>query len=79
MEAPSMGRVTRMPNLKDFALNMINGNPNVANNPNAQEFLNVIRNGDDVRGKQIAQNLCDSYGLTTDQAVQQAKRFFGLP
>ena len=74
-----MGRAIRMPNLKDFALNMINGNPNVANNPNAQEFLNVIRNGDDVRGKQIAQNLCDSYGLTTDQAVQQAKRFFGLP
>lgn len=79
MEAPSMGRVTRMLNLKDFALNMINGNPNVVNNPNAQEFLNVIRNNDDVRGKQIAQNLCDSYGLTTDQAVQQAKRFFGLP
>lgn len=74
-----MGRVTRMLNLKDFALNMINGNPNVVNNPNAQEFLNVIRNNDDVRGKQIAQNLCDSYGLTTDQAVQQAKRFFGLP
>lgn len=74
-----MGRVTRMPNLKDFALNMINENPNVVNNPNAKEFLNVIRNNDDVRGKQIAQNLCDSYGLTTDQAVQQAKRFFGLP
>lgn len=79
MEALSMGRVIRMPNLKDFALNMINGNPNVANNPNAQEFLNVIRNNDDVRGKQIAKNLCDSYGLTTDQAIQQAKRFFGLP
>ena len=74
-----MGRVTRMPSLKDFALNMINGNPQIANNPNAKEFLNVIRNNDDVRGKQIAQNLCDSYGLTTDQAVQQAKRFFGLP
>ena len=68
-----------MPSLKDFALNMINGNPQIANNPNAQEFLNVIRNGDDARGRQIAQNLCNSYGLTTDQAVQQAKRFFGLP
>ena len=52
-----MGRVIRMLNLKDFALNMIDGNPNVANNPNAQEFLNVIRNNDDVRGKQIAKNL----------------------
>ena len=74
-----MGRVTRMPSLKDFALNMINGNPNVANNPNAQEFLNVIRNNDDVRGRQIAQNLCDSYGISPEQAVQQAKRFFNLP
>lgn len=68
-----------MQNLKDFALNMINGNPQIANNPNAREFLNVIRNNDDARGRQIAQNLCDSYGITPDQAVQQAKQFFNLP
>lgn len=68
-----------MPSLKDFALNMINSNPQIANNPNAREFLNVIRNGDDARGRQIAQNLCDSYGITPDQAVQQAKQFFNLP
>lgn len=68
-----------MPSLKDFALNMIDGNPQIANNPNAREFLNVIRNGDDARGRQIAQNLCDSYGITPDQAVQQAKQFFNLP
>ena len=68
-----------MPSLKDFALNMIDGNPQIANNPNAREFLNVIRNNDDARGRQIAQNLCDSYSITPDQAVQQAKRFFNLP
>lgn len=68
-----------MQSLKDFALNMIDGNPQIANNPNAREFLNVIRNGDDARGRQIAQNLCDSYGITPDQAVQQAKQFFNLP
>lgn len=67
-----------IPNIKDVAMNMIRNNPNVANNPNAQEFINVIQNGDSEKGKQIAQNLCNTYGVTPDQAMQQAKRFFNL-
>lgn len=67
-----------IPNIKDVAMNMIRNNPNVANNPNAQEFINVIQNGDSEKGKQIAQNLCNTYGVTPDQATKQAKRFFNL-
>ena len=67
-----------IPNIKDVAMNMIRNNPNVANNPNAQEFINVIQNGDSEKGKQIAQNLCNTYGVTPDQAMTQAKRFFNL-
>ena len=66
-------------NLKDFAVSLIGQNPQVANNPNAQEMIRAIQNGDNVKGEQIARNLCDSYGITPDQAVQQAKRFFNLP
>ena len=66
-------------NLKDFAVNLINQNPQITNNPNAQGMLQAIQNGDNAKGEQIARNLCDSYGITPDQAVQQAKRFFNLP
>lgn len=68
-----------MPNLKDFALGYIRQNPNVANNPNAQGMLNVIESGDSAKGEQIARNLCQTYGITPEQAIQQAKQFFGLP
>lgn len=66
-------------NLKDFAVNLINKNPQIANNPNAKGMLQAIQNGDNAKGEQIARNLCNSYGITPDQAVQQAKRFFNLP
>lgn len=68
-----------MPTIKDFALGLLGKNPNVANNPNAQHFIQVIKEGDSSEGEQIAQNLCDSYGVTKEQAIQEAKRFFGLP
>ena len=35
-----------IPNMRDMALNLLMQNPNVANNPNAQEFIQVIQNGD---------------------------------
>lgn len=67
------------PNPRDLAMNMIRNNPNVANNPNAQEFINVIQSGDTAKGQQIAQNLCNTYGVTPEEAMQQAKQFFKLP
>lgn len=67
-----------MMDMRDFALNMISRNPNVANNPNTQEFINVIRSGDEERGKQIAVNICQNMGLTQEEAIGEAKKFFGL-
>lgn len=68
-----------MTNMRDFALNLIGRNPQIANNPNAKELLNVIQNGDQAKGTQIAQNLCSTYGMTPEQAVNQAKKFFNIP
>lgn len=68
-----------MTNMRDFALNLIGRNPQIANNPNAKELLNVIQNGDQAKGTQIAQNLCNTYGVTPEQAVNQAKNFFNIP
>ena len=68
-----------VPNMRDMALNLLMQNPNVANNPNAQEFIQVIQNGDSVKGEQIAQNLCDTYGMSKEDAIRNAKSFFHLP
>lgn len=68
-----------MTNMRDFALNLIGRNPQIANNPNAKELLNVIQNGNQAKGMQIAQNLCNTYGVTPEQAVNQAKNFFNIP
>lgn len=66
-------------NMRDMALNLLAQNPNIVNNPNAQEFIQVIQNGDSVKGAQIAQNLCDTYGISKEDAIKNAKSFFHLP
>lgn len=53
-------------------------NPSIANNPNAQNYLNVIQNNDRTKGEEIANNLCQTMGVTKEQAIAQAKAFFGL-
>lgn len=67
------------PNLMQFALNMIQRNPNIANNPQAQTMLQVLQSGDAQKGQQIAQNLCQTYGISPEQAVNQAASFFHIP
>lgn len=67
-----------MNTIKDFALNIICNNPNIANNPNAQQMIDVIRRGDAAQGEQIANNLCQTYGISRDQAIQQARSLFHI-
>lgn len=68
-----------MNSLMQFAMSMINRNPAIQNNPQARELISVIQSGDSTRGEQIAQNLCNTYGVTKEDAIAQAKRYFGLP
>lgn len=67
-----------MMNLQQLAMNLIRNNPNVANNPQAQEMLKVIQNGDSQRGQMIAENLCKTYGITKEDALSKAKQFFHI-
>lgn len=59
-----------------LVMHLIRNNPQIANNPNAQEMLNTIQSGDSQKGQQIAKNLCQTYGITPEQALQRAKQFF---
>lgn len=60
----------------NFAMQMLKQNPSIANNSNAQNMINVLQNGSPQEQEELAKNLCQSYGITPEQAVQQAKSFF---
>lgn len=65
-------------NIMGLALDIIQKNPALANNPNAREMIEVIRNGDATKGQQIAQNICNTYGVKLEDAISQARSFFHI-
>lgn len=65
-------------NLRDMALGIIGRSPQVTSNPNAQHMLDVIQRGDRSEGERIARNLCQSYGVTPERALEQARGFFRI-
>lgn len=65
-------------NPMQFAMKMLQRNPQVMNNPQAQGLMEVIQSGDTAKGKQMAENLCKTYGVTPDQALEEARKFFHI-
>ena len=56
--------------------NIIESNPNIKNNPLAQNAMKMYQNGD-TRGLQnMAENMCKERGITVDQAKQQVMGMF---
>lgn len=49
--------------------------PRIANNPQAQEIIQVLQSGDAQRGAQLAQNYCQSFGVNPMQVAQQAQQY----
>ena len=62
----------------EFALMQLEKRPDVAGNPIAREWLEVVRSGDAKKGEEIARNLCENRGVTVEQALEEAKGFFKL-
>lgn len=62
-----------------FAMQMIQNNPQVMNNPMAKEYLQIIQNGDSAKGQEVANNILKTYGMTKEQALGQAAQFFHIP
>lgn len=56
--------------------NIIERNPNIQNNPLAQNAIKMYQNRD-TRGLQnMAENMCKERGITVDQAKQQVMSMF---
>lgn len=55
---------------------MLQRNPNIQNNPQAQQYIQVLMSGDAQKGRELAQNICGSFKITPEEGVQQAQQFF---
>ncbi len=68
-----------MPDLKQFALNMLQNNPAVAASPLGQQAMQIFQNGDTAKGQEMASNILNSYGLTKEQAMKDISQKLNIP
>lgn len=59
-----------------FLQSQLRNNPNIANNPQAQNYIRILQSGNAQAGQQIAENLLKTYGMTKDQGMNQVRQFF---
>lgn len=59
-----------------FLQAQLRNNPNIANNPQAQNYIQILQSGNAQAGQQIAENLLKTYGMTKDQGMNQVRQFF---
>lgn len=69
-----------MSNFVDQALNAFisraNGGQNIT--PTQQAYIDTIKSGNSSKGEEIAMNLCNSMGMSKEQAIAQARNFFHI-
>lgn len=53
--------------------------PEIASNHMAASWLKTIKSGNKEEIEKLARNLCGSRGVTVEQTISDAKRFFGVP
>lgn len=63
---------------KEILMEFLKKNPNVANNPQMQSYIDALNSGDQQRIKELGMNICNSFGVTPDQARAETMRFFGI-
>lgn len=69
-----------MPAINPMAsmLAMIKANPAIAENPQMQAYIDVLESGDSKRGEELANNLLETYGVSKEDALKEAKAFFHI-
>ena len=63
--------------LADYAMQILNQNPNVSGSSMGQNLVSILKSGDSKKGEEIARNLCKTYGISPEEAMQRACEFFG--
>lgn len=65
-------------NPQQFALNMLTQNSNLKNNQMALQAIDILQRNDERAGIEMANNLCQTYGITKEDALGRAKQFFNI-
>lgn len=65
-------------NFQQIGMMILQNNPKIMNSPQGQQFLKILQSGDVQAGQQMAQNLCQSYGITPEQALAKSMQFFRI-
>ena len=63
----------------NMAVMMLQNNPKIANSPMGLQFVDILKTGNVEAGKQMAQNICASMGVSPEQAFEMAKKSFNMP
>lgn len=64
--------------LTQFAMKMLQSNPQVSGTPMGQQFLQILQTGNVQEGQQLATNLCQTYGISQQEAIQQSRNYFHI-
>lgn len=62
-------------NPMDMINMLMQRNPNVANNARNREFMKVLQSGNQQEIENLANKICQTYGITPEQALQQLPGF----
>lgn len=57
-------------NIPPMVLNMLT--TQMKDNPMAQQFVQILQSGDNKAGEEMAMNICQSYGVSKEEALQKA-------
>lgn len=64
--------------LFNMAMNMLGSNPAIKNSPQGRELMDILQSNDSARGQKMAENLLKTYGISKEEALNQAKQFFNI-
>ena len=64
--------------IRSIAINIIDKNPALANNPRNKALIDAIRSGNNEQGEKIARDICAAQGKSEEQATQEARNFFHM-
>lgn len=67
-----------MPDMQKLALLLLQKNPQIAQTPMGQQFAQALQSGDVSKLEQMGQNICNSNGVSQEEAYGRAKQFFNL-
>ena len=56
----------------------MNQNQNAPLTQTQQSYIDILKSGNASAGEQLAMNLCNTMGISKDQAIAEARQYFGL-